>query len=178
MIVLIIFSAVSLFFLGRSFLILFGLYKDPILRTFEDYGPEERMYLPGLPLMVWTGVTLFLAGLWITPYSGFVYTLNGLSFGILVLSGFAYNYYERATKYHFMILKLPRWYHELREQTTRYERRRIAYMWLHLPARSRLAYNSSDKLFFQWADFVIMATIREEGGTVQEDGFYYKGRQG
>jgi hypothetical protein len=33
-------------------------------------------------------------------------------------------------------------------------------MWLWLPRRLRLIYNASDRAFNQWADLVIMATMR------------------
>ena len=52
----------------------------------------------------------------------------------------------------------PRWIHELREYTTRDERRRIAYNWLRLPLRTRLHYNSDDRAFMLWADLLVLST--------------------
>ena len=176
MIVLIAFTGISIFFLLRSFLIFFGLLKDPILRSFEEYGPEEKLYLPALPLMVWSGALLLLVGLWVAAYPGFAYTLNGVGIILLIAAGLAYNNYDRATYYHSILIRLPRWEHELRQNTTRYERRRIAFMWLYLPRRLRLTYNSSDKLFFLWADFVIMGTVREDEPNTKDEGIYYAGR--
>jgi hypothetical protein len=161
-VLLIIFTVVGVFFLLRSILILIGLYKDPILRLFEDYGPEEKLYLPALPILAWGSVVIFAGGLWASRFTGLSFSLSCLGVIMLVTVGLGYNNYETAQKLHFTLLKYPRWYHDLRERTSRYERRRIAYMWLHLPARLRLTYNSSDKLFFTWADFVILGTVREE----------------
>jgi hypothetical protein len=113
--------------------------------------------------------------MWAAPISrlSFLLTFLGLSAGLL--AGACYNNYPVAEKYHFMFLPYPRWYHELRERTTRYERRRIGFMWLHLPARARLSYNSSDRWFFIWADFIIMGTIREEELNPRDEEFFYTG---
>ena len=51
----------------------------------------------------------------------------------------------------------------------------LAYMWLHLPLRAQLSYNSSDTMFMVWADFVIMGTIREEELNVREEERFYTG---
>ncbi len=64
-------------------------------------------------------------------------------------------------QYPDIFLSLPHWYVELRERTTREERRRIAYMWLCLPRSTRLHYNGSDRNFQIWADQVILATISQ-----------------
>ena len=165
-------TATSIIFLVRATLILVGYLKDPILRTFSEYGPREKLYMPGQQLLLWGGVLSFCAGLWAAPYQGLSATLTtfGILMGVVVAIG--YTYAEQAEKIHLKILKYPLWYHDLRERTTRYERRRIAYMWLHLPWRLRLLYNSSDSSFFIWADFVIMGTIREEESEVFDEHFY------
>lgn len=161
-VLLILFTIVSIFFLLRSILILLGYYKDPILHQCQDYGPQEKLYLPGLPVLVWGGALIFAGGLWAGRFSGLSYSMSCLGVVMFFMVALGYNYYDKAQTIHFAILKYPHWYHDLRERTSRYERRRIAYMWLHLPPRLRLAYNSSDRLFFIWADFVILGTIREE----------------
>lgn len=161
-VLLIIFTIVSIFFLLRSILILLGYYKDPILHVFQDYGPQEKLYLPGLPILVWGGALTFAGGLWATRFTGLSFSMSCLGVLMIFTVALGYNYYDKAQTIHFAILKYPRWYHDLRERTSRYERRRIGYMWLHLPPRLRLAYNSSDRLFFTWADFVILGTVREE----------------
>lgn len=162
MIIALLVTIASTALLVRALMILMGIYKTPILQTFEEYGPEEKPYLPGLPVMLWAGIAIFSTSLWVGGLAGLTFSLNCLGIGLLILTGVAFNYWEETAKFHLKILPFPRWYHELESRTTRYERRRIAYMWLHLPLRVRLTYNSSDKLFQIWADFVIMGTIREE----------------
>ncbi|MEZ4666442.1 MAG: hypothetical protein R3E39_00745 [Anaerolineae bacterium] len=173
--IMIIFTSICTFFLVRSILILIGLYKEPIIRTFAEYGPRENLYLPALPLFAWTGALLFLSGMWAAPISRLSFLLTALAVVLGLLTAVGYNNYATAEKYHTMLLPYPRWYHELRERTTRYERRRIGFMWLHLPARCRLSYNSSDYLFFIWADFIIMGTIREEELNPKDEEFFYTG---
>jgi hypothetical protein len=176
MIAAIALTAFSVIMLFRAMMILVGLYKTPILRTFEEYGPDERPYLPGLPVLMWSGVIILSASIWMNRFGGLEFTMNCLGLLMLLTGGIGYNYYDKTARYHLMLLKVPRWYHELLGRTTRYERRRIAYMWLHLPARMRLTYNSSDKQFFVWADFVIMGTIREEELKPGDEEALYTGR--
>ena len=168
-------TATSIIFLIRSTLILLGYLKDPILRTFSEYGPREKMYMPGQPLLAWGGVLSFTAGLIAAPYQNLSVTLTtlGILMGLVVALG--YTYMEQAEQIHLKILKYPVWYHDLRERTTRYERRRIAYMWLMLPFRAQLSYNSSDSMFMVWADFVIMGTTREEEFNLREEERFYTG---
>lgn len=161
-------TIVIVFFLARSLLVLTGFLKEPILETFREYGPLEKPYLPMLPLWGWSGAGVFIAGLWFRQYSAASLTLSVMGIFMLIALGMAYNSYGTAAKWHFLLLKMPNWYHQLQDRTTRYERRRVAYMWLHLPPKLRLTYNSSDLLFLQWADFVIIATIREEEDELEQ----------
>jgi hypothetical protein len=166
---LFVFTVVGLL---RSGLIVMGLYKNPILASFEQYGPQEYLPLPLLTLLIWTGGFLIAVGIWVSLYVPVPMPL--VTLGIIlaaIAGGFHYNY-AMVWKWYYRVIRLPRWHHELLERTTRYERRRIAYMWLHLPLRLRLLYNSSDQAFFIWADFVIMGTIREEETEVFDEHFY------
>jgi len=174
-IILVGLTATCFIFLVRSTLILVGYLKDPILRTFSEYGPREKMYMPGQPLFAWAGALSFCSGLLVAPYQNLSVTLTTLGILVGLVVAIGYTYAEQAEKIHLKILKYPTWYHDLRERTTRYERRRIAYMWLTLPFRARLAYNSSDSMFSLWADFVIMGTIREEELNPREEEHFYTG---
>ncbi|MBA3873230.1 MAG: hypothetical protein ABI970_02900 [Chloroflexota bacterium] len=168
-------TVTSVIFIIRATLILVGYLKDPIIRTFSEYGPREKLYMPGQQLLLWGGVLSFCTGVWATPYAGLSATLTTFGILMVVVVAIGYTYAEQVEKIHLKILKYPLWYHDLRERTTRYERRRIGYMWLHLPLRARLAYNSSDSMFMVWADFVIMGTIREEEANPREEEHFYTG---
>ena len=41
-----------------------------------------------------------------------------------------------------VFLRFPSWYREIVDHTTREERRKLSYMWLSLPLRTRLLYNA------------------------------------
>jgi hypothetical protein len=56
----------------------------------------------------------------------------------------------------------PIWHRKLRDYTSRYERRRIGYLWLRLPPHLRALLNRHDEIFLQWADFVVMGSVMEE----------------
>jgi hypothetical protein len=78
-----------------------------------------------------------------------------------VLAWIAWHFADHVRSHIDFMLVLPIWYAKLRENTTRSEQRRLAYMWLRLPLRTRLLYNASDHYFFLWADLVIAASVRE-----------------
>lgn len=148
---------ISLIFTSRSILIIFGYLKGPVLETFETYGDFERMYNPLPVLLLWLGLTAMFAGYWIsravfTSISAF----NTMGIFLLILAYLSFVFRE----YTMLFFRFPSWYYDLQERTSRSERRRIAYMWLRSSWRQRLYYNSSDRAFLQWADFIILATVK------------------
>jgi hypothetical protein len=146
----------------RALMIMIGAFKDPILARFEEYGPEEHPYLPLVSLMPWLGGIITCIGFWVHQFGALAFGFIVIGLLISFLTFLTANNYEFAAKLNFALYHYPNWYHELRDRTSRYERRRIAYMWLQLPLRTRLSYNSHNHAFLIWVDFVIMATIREE----------------
>lgn len=174
-VILVLVTAVCLGFLIRVTLIMIGTYKEPIIKTFSQYGPDEKLYMPGQSFLLWGGVLSFCGGIWASAYSNLSFTLSIMGVLMIFMAGIGFTYPHIAQQFHLSMLRYPRWYYELRERTTRYERRRIGYMWLYLPVRARLSYNSSDALFLLWADFVIMGTIREEEFNPRDEEFFYTG---
>lgn len=150
-------------FLARTTLIMAGLLKDPILRLCRKYGDDETIYNPMLPLFISTGILLIVGSLWIGTYSDIGWV--AFWFGILmcVAAWMTHERNEFIMRYERLFLMYPHWYAELRERTSRYERRRISYMWLRLPWRLRLFYNSHDGAFWAWADMVIMGAFQADG---------------
>ena len=153
---------VSIAFLLRIGMILTGLLKGPILHTFEKYGDSENIYYPLPSLLLWAGVFVLsisrliaeTANIWLPA------TIPGL--GLLAGAYLAQTHPELPRQFPRLFMSYPRWYFNLRDRTSRYERRRLAYMWLWLPPRLRFIYNGNDRAFNQWADLVIMATMRYE----------------
>jgi len=153
---------VCIFFLARSTLILLGYLKGPIVHAFEKYGEQETLFLPLIPILFWSGLLAATIGSWAVTYTDLAFPLMTIGVGSMLFAAYSYQNYDITVKWHYRLFRLPHWYHELRSRTTRYERRRIAYAWLRMPWRARLYYNSDDRAFFVWADFIIMGTVVDE----------------
>lgn len=161
MLLALFFTVLSLIYLGYLVLVAAGLYKEPVLRQFERYAPGDDAYhlLPSI---------LFAIGL-VSLFGGFLfnavvaprYPLFAVSLVLFIAAYAAYTQPRFMAQYPQIFLVLPRWYAELRERTTREERRHIAYMWLCLPRSARLHLNGSDHHFQLWADYVILATVTQ-----------------
>lgn len=152
---------VSLFFLLEIFLTLGGLHKGPVLMTFEQYGGHDPIYHPWPRMFFWLSILSFSGGALLVSFFQSYAPGNLMGVVMLILAFFAQQYRPYLENNQRGIILIPTWYKKLYENTSRYERRRIAYMWLHLPIRTRLIYNASDRFFFQWADLIIMSTTRE-----------------
>lgn len=154
----------SVFLMAQTFLILFGRSKEPILRTFERYG-EEIFYYPLVQLLVRimaVAVCIELLIATITKVAPFILYGSGLLF---ILAAATHYLVQRSAALRSILAVLtafPLWYHDVLSRTSRYERRRIGYLWYRLPARTRSTFNLSDELFIEWVDFVIMGAVMEE----------------
>ncbi len=150
----------STILLLRSFFILAGLWKGPILHSFEKYGDPENVYLPLLYTLIW--FILFLVSLLIVLFSDESATASMLSLFVL-FSLILWNIYPHlkafAANHPHVFMALPRWYVELRARTSRDERRRLAYMWLRLPLNMQLHLSINDHAFFHWADLVLISAV-------------------
>lgn len=140
----------------RALLVVLGLYKDPVLHTFEAYG-EERFYNPLFSFIVWGSVfTAFVMGVY--------FGLNVIGLPIMLLALPAAYLYPFARRFvqarPQWFARYPRWYQRLKHITEREERRHLAYMWLRLPPGTRLIYNTRDEYFLQWCDLVLLTSSR------------------
>lgn len=136
----------------RSFFVLIGAYKDPLLASFEQYGPEH-IFSPLLMFFVWSSAFIYVSLYWYIS-SEIVFSI-GLIIAIPLLASF--NLIMRLLhKYKDVLRMYPRWCHQLIENTDREERRRIAYMWLFLPPSTRMIYNTNNHLFRQWVEQVLL----------------------
>jgi len=158
-------AGASFVFLIRSVLVSVGFYKDPILEHFRRYQPVETCFDPWPGALLWMGVLFSASGFLLELHiqMGFIFIVVG--FLLLALGGWA-DMQETARRPWHRWVVLPRWYAELRERTTREERRRIGFMWLWLPARTRARLSVSNAAFQHWADLIIIATVMQ---TVEED---------
>jgi hypothetical protein len=158
----ILFVCVCLVPILNALLIILGRIKTPVLQSFERYGEAEIIYHPLLQLLIWTG--LLIGGARI--YAGIVYDNLYALFDAPLVMGLVFalwrRYADQLRPRFDRHLILPQWYRELLQRTSRYERRRIAYMWLHLPQNTRAALDTDTTAFLHWADLVIMGNVLEE----------------
>lgn len=152
---------ISLGVLIRYSLVIVGMLKGPVLETFERYGDDDPVYFPWPQILFWVGVMIIGIGQIAATETGTLSTPNLMAVACWVIGWVLFSMSDSISHETALIPHIPLWLDKLAENTGRYERRRIAYMWLKLPMRTRLLYNASDRLFFQWAELVIMATVRE-----------------
>lgn len=148
----------GLFLLARYTAITTGYYKDPLLQLFQKYGDDENHFHILPRFLLGFGLLLF------TFRGALFYRVNIPSemelIGVIFLVC-SYFYTRLPLTWRTKALTLPHmplWYHRLRQETDRHERRRLAYMWLRLPKRTRLTLNINDHAFFLWVDLVTLAT--------------------
>lgn len=151
----------SLVFVGRIILVLAGMHKGPLLRVFEPYGFVEPYYNPLPALLFWFGMLLFTTGVLREGIERDFGTTDLFAVFFFTLAWLSVQFNKGLRALLERLPTLPRWYGHLLGIAERVERRRIAYMWLRLPLRLRLLYNTNDRAFFLWAEMVIMATIHE-----------------
>lgn len=130
-----------------------GMYKDPVLASFEHFGEQEPVFSPVLNIIAWGATVIYLLLFLYFP-TGTIITL-----GVMVIVP-TYSLRDEIAnfvkKQQSPTRMFPIWYGELVDRTTRQERRRIAYMWLRLPARTRIIYNTSTPYFMHWVDQVLL----------------------
>ena len=151
---------VGLGFAIRLGLVFTGMLKGPILSTFEKYGPEEPIYYPLPQLFFWPGVVVLSGGTLLRETLPLTITFGPLGVILVICAGLSYAQRERLQDYWASLPVHPGWHAQLLQETSRGDRRRIAYMWLRLPRRTRLLYNANHRLFFVWAEQVIVSTLR------------------
>lgn len=151
-ILFLIFLGVCFLFL-RASLVTFGFYKEPVLSAFQQYGDEVR-FSPLLDMLLWGFVLVFFLFMAIVP-SAILVMFGIVFFTILFLTYWRVK--ENVMEYPEVFLQYPRWYRDIVEHTSREERRKISYMWLGLPFRTRLLYNAREDAFRKWVELVVIS---------------------
>lgn len=147
-----IFIGVCLLFL-RASLVTLGYYKEPVLSAFQQYG-DEVAFSPLLDMLLWGSLLMFMMFLAIIPSALLIMT------GVILFSVAGFTYWQLKDKvlnYPTFFLQYPRWYRDIVDHTSREERRKISYMWLGLPLRTRLLYNAHEDAFRRWVELVVIS---------------------
>ena len=151
-IVPLIIVTVSVFFL-RACLVTLGYYKEPILSAFQQYG-DEVGFSPIFESCAWGSALAYLIFILLVPSALLI--LIGVFFFILLVMVY-WRVKDSVMEHPGILLRFPSWYREIVEHTTREERRKLSYMWLGLPLRTRLLYNASHEEFRKWVELVVLS---------------------
>ena len=148
---LIMFIATLLFL--RACLVTMGFYKEPILTAFQQYG-DEVGFSPLFELFAWGLALAYLMFLILVP-SSFLILIGVFCFVFFVM--FYWRIKDSILNHPHIFLRFPHWYREIVDRTSREERRKLSYMWLALPMRTRLLYNAQHEEFRKWVELVVLS---------------------
>ena len=144
--------AVSLLFL-RACLVTLGFYKEPILSAFQQYG-DEVGFSPLFESCIWGLALAYLIFVLLVPSSFLV--LIGI-FAFVLFFMLYWRVKHNILEHPEIFLRFPSWYRDIVDHTTREERRKLSYMWLGLPLRTRLLYNAQHEEFRKWVELVVLS---------------------
>ena len=148
----VIIVAVSLLML-RACLVTLGYYKEPILSAFQQYG-DEVSFSPLFESFAWGCTLAYLVFVLLVP-SSFLILI-----GVFLFVTFVMLYWkvkDSILAHPQIFLRFPRWYRDIVDHTSREERRKLSYMWLGLPLRTRLLYNAQHEEFRKWVELVVLS---------------------
>ncbi len=143
---------VSLLFL-RACLVTLGYYKEPILAAFQRYG-DEVGFSPLFESFAWGSVLAYMIFMLLVP-SSFLILIGVFAFVFFVM--LYWRIKDNIMEHPGIFLRFPRWYREIVDNTSREERRKLSYMWLGLPLRTRLLYNAQHEEFRKWVELVLLS---------------------
>jgi len=144
--------AVTALFL-RAGLVTLGFYEEPMLSAFQQYG-DEVGFSPLFESLAWGGVLAYLLFVVLAP-SSFLVLIGVFCFVMFVM--LYWRIRDSVMRHPQVFLRFPNWYREIVDHTTREERRKLAYMWLALPLRTRLLYNAQHEEFRKWVELVVLS---------------------
>ena len=137
----------------RACLVTLGYYKEPILSAFQRYG-DEVGFSPLFESCAWGGVLAYLLFIVLVP-SSFLILIGVFCFVLFVM--LYWRIKDSILNHPQIFLRFPYWYREIVDRTTREERRKLSYMWLALPLRTRLLYNAQHEEFRKWVELVVLS---------------------
>ena len=137
----------------RACLVTLGYYKEPVLAAFQRYG-DEVGFSPLFESLCWGFVLGYLIFILIAP-SSFLILIGIFSFVFFVM--LYWKVRDSVMSHPQVFLRFPKWYQDIVDHTTREERRKLSYMWLGLPLRTRLLYNAQHDEFRKWVELVVLS---------------------
>ena len=148
-----LFMLLSFLMFIRACLVTLGYYKEPILSAFQHYG-DEVGFSPLFESFSWGFVLGYLIFILVVP-SSFLILIGIFCFVFFVMAYWRVR--DSIMSHPQVFLRFPSWYRDIVDHTTREERRKLSYMWLGLPLRTRLLYNAQHDEFRKWVELVVLS---------------------
>lgn len=137
-----------------------GMFKNPLMAHFRRYGEDLNLY-PVCRLLAAAGLFCLMIAMLMynimQPTSYFYRLFPPSLFLILTIIFFGANLLIRRQP--TLREALPVWYHDLMHNSTRQERRQLAFAWLRVSYRLRWRLNSDQSSFRVWAELVRLTVI-------------------
>jgi hypothetical protein len=140
--------------------IISGMFKNSLMAYLRHYGEDEPIYPVCRLLAAASAFCLMTA---IVMYhsvmpSSYLYRLfPPETFEVMALAGLVANLLIR--RQNDLRQALPRWYFTLLHETSRQERRQLAFAWLRIPFRLRWRLNGDQASFYVWSELVRLTVI-------------------
>lgn len=137
-----------------------GMYKNSMMAYLRRYGEELPIY-PVCRLLAAASVfcltTAILMYNSVAPSSYLYRLFPPETFEVMAVGGLVANLLIRRRA--GLRDALPRWYHDLMRETSRQERRQLAFAWLRVPPRLRWRLNGDQASFHVWSELVRLTVI-------------------
>src|SRR5262245_48458365 len=118
MIIILLLTLISVIYLVAIILIAAGFYKEPILHHFERYAEVNDSYHLTPPLLFGMGLISLFGGILFSATVAPRYPPIVLGVIFMGLAYGAHEYQYKLEEYPHIFLAFPRWYVDLRENTT------------------------------------------------------------
>jgi hypothetical protein len=149
---------IATFYFGA---VLSGLYKDPLMGRFREYGTERRPF-PLCRFLEAAGgwcISLAILSRAVITQSGTYFQTSFVPTILVLLALILLSTSLVARRRPELREALPRWYFDLLHMSTREERRFIGWAWMKIPRKMRWRLNGDQTAFMVWADMVRLTVI-------------------
>jgi len=140
--------------------VVFGIYKDPVMARFRMYGPD-RPFRPLCRFLDMLGFWSLLMSSLLDSITAIQRTASNLYAPVIfmALMIMAFSLSLLARRFPSIGQEVPPWFGDLMRETTRQERRQIAFAWLRIPFKMRWRLNADQASFRVWVELVRLTVV-------------------